>query len=129
MKSLITIFTLVFTVMFSSTSFAEWTEIGKNVDGDTFYVDFERIRKHDGYVYFWRLRDYLKPDKHGDLSSKVYQQGDCNLFRYKYLSDSYYTQPMGKGTTSSSSNKPDKEWRYAPPNSIMEMILESVCSR
>ena len=30
MVSLLTIFTLVFTVMFSSTSFAEWTKVEEN---------------------------------------------------------------------------------------------------
>ena len=39
MKSLSTIFTLTFTVMFSSTSFGEWTAVGENVDGTIFYVD------------------------------------------------------------------------------------------
>ena len=48
MKILLTIFTLAFTLMFSSTSFAEWTEVSKNIRGDTFYVDFERIRKAMG---------------------------------------------------------------------------------
>jgi len=36
--------TLVFSLtVFSSTSYAEWTEVSENVDGDTYYVDFERI--------------------------------------------------------------------------------------
>ena len=35
---------LVGVVMFSSTSFAEWTKVGENVDGNTRYVDFERIK-------------------------------------------------------------------------------------
>jgi len=48
--------------VFSSTSFAEWTKVSENVS-TTFYVDFERIRKHGGYVYFLWLSDYLKPDK------------------------------------------------------------------
>ena len=53
MKKLLFIFTLVCsTVGFSSPSFAEWTKIGENVYGTTFYVDFTRIRKHDGYVYW-----------------------------------------------------------------------------
>ena len=120
--------TLVFTLMFSSTSFAEWTKVGKDTDGNTFYVDFERIRKHDGYVYWWDLSDYLKP-RQEYLSAKQYNQGDCKLFRVKYLSDSYYTQPMGQGTPSTTSNKPDKEWRYPSPNSVIETILKSVCSR
>ena len=94
----------------------------------TSYVDFERIRKHDGYVYYWELIDWFKPTKGGDLSSIGYIQGDCKLFRYKYLSDSYYIQPMGRGT-GEVDNNPDKEWRYPSPNSTDEVILKSVCSR
>ena len=128
MKKLTLIFTLLFsTAMFSSPSFAEWTKVGKNVDGNTFYVDFDRIRKHGGYVYFWRLTDLLKPDKEGGLSYKTYQQGDCKLFRFKYLSFSSHKEPMGRGTPSASSNTPDKDWTYPSPNSSIENILKSVC--
>ena len=102
--------------------------MGENVNG-TYYVDYERIRKHDGFVYYWELRDYLKPDKYGDLSSKRYKQGDCKLFRYKILSDAFHTQPMGMGTPSTSSNEPDKDWRYPSPKSATEYIQKSVCSR
>jgi hypothetical protein len=59
MKTLLTISTLVFTVVFSSTSFAGWTKVDKNMNGNTWYVDFETIRKHDGYVYWWELGDYV----------------------------------------------------------------------
>jgi hypothetical protein len=98
MKTLLTIFTLVFTLMFSSTSFAEWTKVSDSADGDTHYVDFERMRKVDGYVYYWVVTDLLKPDKDGDFSYKAYIQGDCKLFRVKYLSTSYHKEPMGGGT-------------------------------
>jgi len=60
MKKLILIL-LFSTVMFSSPSYAEWTKVNKDADGNTNYVDFERIRKHVGYVYYWELSDYLKP--------------------------------------------------------------------
>ena len=43
-------------MMFSSNSFAEWVKVTRTVNGDTFYVDYERIRKHDGFVSFWMLR-------------------------------------------------------------------------
>ena len=85
MKNLLTVFTLVFTLMFSSTSFAGWTKVTKGELGDTFYVDFERIRKHDGYVYYWVLTDYLRPTAQGHLSTTKYCQGDCKLFREKVL--------------------------------------------
>jgi hypothetical protein len=132
MKKLLTpiMLALSFTVMFSSTSFAEWTKVGTTAGGaHTFYVDFERIRKHGGYVYFWTLSDYLKPTKTGRLSGKVYRQGDCKLFRVKILSDTYYNTPMGRGEVASGSNKPEKDWSYPPPNSSGEIILKLVCSR
>ena len=129
MKSLSTIFTLTFTVMFSSTSFGEWTEVGQNVDGESFYVDFERIRKVDGYVYYWMLVDYLKPKKFGDLSGKLYKQGDCKLFRKKTLSYSFHKEPMGRGA--GRVEEPIKSlqvWQYPQPKSSMETIVKSVCN-
>ena len=113
--------------MFSSTSFADWKAVSEGVEsGDTFYVDFERIRKHGGYVYWWDLTDYLKPDKEGDLSAKTYKQGDCKLFRVKGLSYSFHKEPMGGGT-GKTDNEPDKKWNYPPPNSVSETVLKSVC--
>ena len=84
-------------VMFSSPSYAKWTKVTQAENGTSVYVDFNRIRKHDGYVFFWKLTNYAKPLSFGALSSKVYQQTDCKLFRFKYLSDAYYNGPMGTG--------------------------------
>jgi len=130
MKKLILIFTLlVSTVMFSSPSFANWTKMTENEFG-TFYVDFERIRKHGGYVFFWSLTDYLKPTKFGDLSSKRYEQGDCKLFQYKVLSFSFHKEPMGRGTGDAQEPvKASQGWKYPSPDSSVEYILKSVCSR
>ena len=98
----------------------------EDVDGNTHYVDFERIKKHDGYVYYWELGDLLKPNEYGILSGKAYKQGDCKKFRYKYLSFSFHKEPMGGGT-GETLNTPDKEWTYPPPDSVSETILKSVC--
>ncbi len=113
--------------MFSSTSFAGWTKVSENKWG-TIYVDFERMRKVDGYVYFWILGDYLKPTKNGDLSFKRYNQGDCKLFRLKFLSYSFHEEPMGGGT-GDVDNVPDKEWTYPSPKSADELFLKLACSR
>ena len=115
--------------MFSSTSFAGWKEVtegGESVNtGDTFYVDFDRIRKHEGYIYFWVLHDYLKPITNNNLSAKNYKQGDCKLFRYKDLSWIFHKEPMGGGI--GNPETPDNKWRYPSPNSVNEGILKSVC--
>jgi hypothetical protein len=34
---------------------------------------------------------------------------------------------MGGGKANSSSNVPDKNWKYAPPKSVDEVILKKVC--
>ena len=113
--------------MFSSTSFGEWTKVGSNMSGDTFYVDFERIRKHGGFVYYWSLVDNLKPTKSGVLSSKSYHQGDCKLFRLKDLSFYSHKEPMGGGTTKLYT--PPEKWIYPIPKSMHEHVLKKVCSR
>ena len=67
MKKLTLFPALVFSLtMFSSTCFAEWRKVGKDVKGNTIYVDLDRIRKVGEYVYFWRLHGRLKPTKYGD---------------------------------------------------------------
>ncbi len=95
-------------------------------EGGTHYVDFERIKKHDGYVYYWELSDYLKPTPYGILSDKIYNQVDCKKFRYKRLSFSFHKEPMGGGT-GEIYNEPDKEWIYPSPDSVGEITLKSVC--
>ena len=89
----------------------------------------KELKKQGGFVYYWSILDYSKPTKYGDVSSKVYKQVDCELFRYKYLSDSYYKESMAEGEITSSSNEPDKEWNYPPPESLNELVLKSVCSQ
>lgn len=113
--------------MFSSTSYADWTLVSDDVSGNIYFVDFERIRKHQGSVYWWDLINLLKPDKQGNLSYKSYIQGDCKLIRVKVLSVNLYREPMGEGTPHFSSNKPDKNWGYPSPNSSNETILKRVC--
>ena len=112
--------------MFSSSSYAGWTKATKNSRGTTFYADFDRIRKHDGYVYYWVMADYLKPTEYGHLSAKVYIQGDCKLFRFKELSISQHKEPLGGGTGDIDTQLQD--WTYPPPNAGSEIILEYICN-
>ena len=122
---------LVFIVTFSSNSFAEWTKLAEGAAdanrGDVFYVDFDRIRNVDGYTYFWRLTDYLKPTETGTLSFRTYWQGDCKLFRKKLLTAIPHKEPMGRGS-GKVINPKNLDWVNPTPNSVDELILQSVCS-
>ena len=115
----------MFIVTLSSPSYAKWTKVGADTMGNTFYVDVERIRKVDGYIYYWILNDYLKPISGGFLSGKTYIQGDCKLFRFKYLSWSFHKEPMGGGI--GKNIEPQGNWKYPPPNSASETTLSLVC--
>jgi len=114
------------TLMFASPAYADWEKVIENGNGTTSYVDFDRMRTNGGYVYYWQLSDYLEPTEYGTLSTKVYNQGDCEVFRVKYLSFIHYEQPMGEGSGDSNS-PPDPEWIYPSPNSMVETILKIVC--
>ena len=116
---------LTFTVMFSSPSYAEWTKVGEN-KGGTYYLDFDRMRKSDGFRYWWFLFNYGQPNPRGTLSSMSYYQSECKLFRYKKLSASYYKEPFGKGR-SSEPDPPSQEWVYPTPNSTLETLQRYIC--
>ena len=117
---------LLFSILISFNSYGEWVEISKSsVSGDTFYIDDETINERGGYVYYWILQDSLKPDDFGNKSAKAYYEGDCIVKRLKYLSLTFYTQPMGGGNYTSESV--GNEWEYPSPDSIGEGLLDYVC--
>ena len=119
--------TLFFSTMFASPAYADWVKIG-TIQGDTTYVDFDRIRTNGSYVYYWQLIDLLEPDGDGDLSYKTYHQGDCEIFRLKGFSGISYKQPMGEGSVGEINSPPDPKWIYVPPKSSVEGILKQVCA-
>lgn len=132
MKKTLVLSSLLFSILFSPPSYSEWKWelVGESVNGNTFYVDFEGARKHDGYVYFWRMSNYLKPTPSGKSSSKGYIKGDCKIFRQTDLSGSFHKEAMGKGASDTYTLSPSKqEWSYPSPNSVSEVILKRVCSR
>ena len=64
----------LFSILISFNSYGEWTEVGTGAspvnNGDTFYIDIDTIKEHNGYVYWWSLSDYLKPIETGAMSDK-----------------------------------------------------------
>ena len=127
MRKLTLLTTLTFSLMFSSVCFGEWEKVVEDENETSLYVDFERIKQHDGYVYYWDLVDYVKPSSDGFLSGTIYNQVDCSLFRLKRLSVILYKESMGQGE-SESFTLPDKDkWYYTSPDSTGETTLQSVC--
>ena len=128
MKIIFIIFILLITLIFSSTSNAKWTKVLELENGISFYIDFDKTKKDDGFIYWWDLTDYLKPTPYGYLSAKLYKQGDCKTFRYKFLRFYFYSKPMGKGVVQVE-EPVEKGWQYPHPNSAQSLILKTVCNK
>ena len=124
-KLRITSITVLFLVILAPDCFAEWTII-KTDDNGSHYLDFDSVRYKGSFVYFWKLRDYEK-DIYEEMSSKVYIEGDCSLFRYRFLIDKYYTLPMGQGMPSVINDIPETEWTSPSANALSYLFLTKVC--
>ena len=68
MKKITILLVLIFTFLFSTTSWGEWIYVTDNEVGVRFYYDKDRVRKSGKYIYFWKLLDSPKPIE-GDLFS------------------------------------------------------------
>ena len=115
-------------LLFTSQVFAGWTQVAKNVDGTIFYLDLDRTKEHNGYMYYYMLGDYLTP-KVGDLSVQYYRQVDCKSNRYREISFIFYKQSMGKGTGDVDNKIGDWETASSNLNTINNTVHKIICNR
>ena len=125
MKKITLLLVIIFTFLFSNTSWGEWTYVTKNVSGDEYYYDKDRVRKSGKYLYVWMLVDFVKPI-FGDWSSSEYVQLDCSIFRFKDLRIQTYNKSMGEGKFTYVFT-PKNEWRYPQPKSSGEVLYKEIC--
>ena len=125
MRYLLIISTLTTSLMFSAASWAEWTKVA-SAGGTKFYVDVRRLKKVDGLVYVWEIRDRLEPDSNGDMSTKMYSKVDCDVGRSVPLSMSLYKLPMAEGNAYHTFT-PSEQWAYHEPGSVAELQYAVVC--
>ena len=127
MKKLLVLPIIFLSLVMSSVAYAEWILVTTDKLLTNYYVDYKRIRKHDGKVYYWELGELLRTDQNGMRSAIIYIEAECGRFRFRYLNQTYYNDMMGSGEVLFSNNTSDKEWNYPPPNSPRDTILEFVC--
>ena len=124
MKKITLLLVIIFTFLFSTTSWGEWSLVLESY-GNKWYYDKDRLRKSGKYIYFWELNDYIKPTK-GDLSVTKYIQLDCSIFRNKILKFQTYNKSMGEGKQTSDFTPPD-EWNYPRPKTVVEVLYKNIC--
>ena len=119
MRKLALILSLIFAVTLSSPSYAEWTKIIQS-NTTSVYVDFSRMRKRDGYIYFWRLGVFPSFEK---KFQKSLIQADCKTFKFGFIVNDYCKYEKACLTYENKT-----EWEYASPQGINEDILKNVCN-
>jgi len=125
-KKLTLLLVIIFTFLFSTTSWGDWSFVVEGVSGVKFYYDKDRVKKNRKYLYFWELQDNLKPNKWGDLSVTQYTELDCSIFRFKILKFQSYKNSMGEGEKTVDVT-PKDVWYYPPPKSISEVMFNKIC--
>ncbi len=125
MKKITLLLVIIFTFLFSTTSWGEWSYLFKNVDGSKYYYDKDRIRKSGKFLYVWELIDYIKPIG-GYLSSTRYVELDCSILRYKMLKIQVYKNSKGEGKMTGEGS-PKDELRYPKPKSVSEYMYNRIC--
>jgi hypothetical protein len=130
-KKITLLLVIIFTFLFSTTSWGEWSFGKKDKKGNTFYYDKERVRKKGGVLYFWELQDYglehwLKK-KHGANSHTTFLGLDCSILRYYDFKLLLFTKQMGEGEQIFYSHSPGP-WGTPSPNSVREEMFEEICN-
>ena len=119
---------LIISKLFLVEAKAEWTKVTESNNGQTFYVDLQTIHEKEGQIFFWELIDYKFQDEYGDLSAKIFIQGDCSKLRFKWLKLSYHKDSMGRDMVVD--QKPSKlvsQWQYPKTHTTSMKVLDFVC--
>ncbi len=119
MKKITILLVIIFTFLFSTTSWGEWSYVTENLVAK-FYIDKDRVRKSGKYIYFWDLLDFKSS------SYTHYIQLDCSIFRLKTLKFHVHNQGMGEGSPIEEWTPPD-EWNYPQPDTVIEFRYKYIC--
>jgi len=117
---------LFFSLTFSPPSHAEWKLIGHHLGVSDIYIDFERVRKKNGYYFVWVLYDHKFSKK--DFSSIItLEKLDCKSRRTKRLDGTLFSGRMGTGRVIYSEDSSENKWEYSIPNSTGDRVLIEIC--
>ena len=113
---------LLFSIFISFNSYGEWTKQYTWDNGDALFLDFSTIKEHDGYMFWWELKN--TPNSEFIKSGMVYSKGDCSRMRSKVLTVIFFTELMGKGESQS---RDYDEWSYPSPDTQVYQMLNFIC--
>jgi hypothetical protein len=114
---------LLFSILISFNSHGEWQEIYEDYRS-TYFIDTDRIKERDGYVYYHILDVFSKDLEEAYGTSKIerYFEGDCVVYRYTELTGIWYKVDGKRNLETYNSN-----WKYPFSDSRQGRWLNYVC--
>ena len=120
---------VLFLVMISFNSYAEWSLVVTSTNKNEYYIDFDRVSKNNGYVYYWVLSNFPSPPyAKGKSSLELYEVNCSPPIKERRKAYYFYNSAMvQKGTRSSVFDTSTGPWEYSVPGSVQERLIEAVC--
>ncbi len=125
MKFLKNIF-VIFVTFWSLQAFAEWTQFSESTEG-IFYIDIATATKKP-LPKIWTMLNLHDKDSYGRRSQSTLIQANCGTKQFRTLSMSFHEDQMGAGKVIYMNNS-DNAWMYAPPNSMLDSLLNFMCKK
>lgn len=114
---------------------AEWAKVAESGDA-MFYIDPATVRTNGNLRQVWQIQDFLEQRPNGARSRRLLVEFDCGAERWRTLSITEHSEPMGGGSVLASSSG-ESQWIYVapitgsnlPPRTPNRTIRKVVCSR
>jgi hypothetical protein len=114
---------------------ADWIKLGGG-KGSFLYLDptktasIDSITKRAVILLSYEDKQQV-PNREPYQSSVNRIETECRAYKFRFVANFYYSEEMGKGDLTFSSNIPlhEQEWIYPAPNSAIESALNQICSK
>ena len=107
---------------------ADWVLVTESLDGDKYFIDRQSIRTmSNGKRRAWERAEYALKDKFGDTLSIIYYEFNCIENSRRLLTSNHYNGE--EVTASSNALGSNGEWRFLPPGSVGEDLINFVCRK
>ena len=120
-------FTLILCLLWKP-CFGAWSEVARNVNHTSYFLDLGKIQNVKPYTYAWLLVNFLEPSQSGDMSEVHYVKVHCDDFVFRTLKVLRYGGPMGLGNVTENFIPSNSlEWMHAKKETAREAVMKNIC--
>ncbi len=124
-------------MIFTLNCWGGWSAVSKNTSDSTYYLDVDKVKQTENYIYLWYLIDYLEPIiDHPEyfaqdvMSETHYIKINCNKIIFQRLKVILYGASMASGELKNDLIPTDnKNWNQVSNGTAFQAVIETVCGK